>query len=127
MICPWCVADGRAGKQGASFNCVDGLIESGVSQEVVEEVELRTPGIVSWQDLLWVGCCSDACAYYGDVPENEIKGLDEAGVQKLADETGFPIGHLRDYVSWYQPGGSPAFYKFVCRHCGAVRYRGDAG
>ena len=47
------------------------------------------------------------------------------GLAALSTESGFTIEDLREIVKYYEPRGSPAFYKFVCRHCSRVKYDGD--
>lgn len=46
-------------------------------------------------------------------------------MNRLAADSGFPLDVLHEVIPHYEPGGSPAFYKFVCRHCGGIRYNGD--
>ena len=125
-LCPWCIADGSANKKlGASFVDDYPLASAGVSQSAIEEVSLRTPGFISWQQEEWLSCCNDACEFHGDAPVEELRGLDEDGLRQLSMDTGFLIEDLREIVAYYVPKGSPAFYKFVCRHCGKVKYAGD--
>ena len=101
------------------------LRSAGLQSEIIREITRRTPGYISWQQDCWVACCNDACEFHGDAPANEILGLDDEGLGALSTETGFSIADLVEIVRHYEPGGSPAFYKFVCRHCGRVKYNGD--
>ncbi len=125
-VCPWCIADGSlAVKFDASLNDDHPLVSAGLPSSIVEEVTARTPGYVSWQQDSWMSCCGDACEFHGDAPQGELQALDDAGLQRLADDSGFPLDALRTILPGYQPSGSPAFYKFVCRHCQGIRYNGD--
>lgn len=49
-LCPWCIADGKAATQlDASFADSYPLFQAAIREEVIEEVSLRTPGYISWQ------------------------------------------------------------------------------
>ncbi len=49
-VCPWCIADGSAATRlRASFSDELALARQGVPNAVIDEVRLRTPGYVSWQ------------------------------------------------------------------------------
>lgn len=125
-VCPWCIADGSlAAKFDASLIDDHSLQSAGLPSAVVEEVTARTPGYVSWQQSSWMSCCGDACEFHGDAPRAELQALDDVGLQRLANDSGVPVATLRKILSGYQPGGSPAFYKFVCRHCRETRYNVD--
>jgi uncharacterized protein CbrC (UPF0167 family) len=42
------------------------------------------------------------------------------------EKIGLEIGeHGRDFIKYYERGGDPAIYKFVCRHCGEVKLYTD--
>jgi uncharacterized protein len=125
-VCPWCIADGTVAKRfDATLNDNHSLLLAGLPIEIVEEVTSRTPGYVSWQGESWIACCNDACEFHGDAPPEELHALDEKGRIALSDDSGFSVDDLADILAHYEPGGSPAFYKFICRRCGAKRYRGD--
>ena len=125
-VCPWCIADGSLHRQfDATLNDDHPLSSANLAEEVIVEITCATPGYVSWQQDRWMTCCNDACEFHGDAPQGEIRGLDEAALAVLSEETLFPVDVLRDLQPTYESGGSPAFYKFVCRHCGVVKYNGD--
>ena len=125
-VCPWCIADGSLNhKFGATLADDHYLRAAGISDAIVEEVTCRTPGYICWQSENWLTCCDDACEFHGDAPCDELRGLDDAGLSSLSEESGFLVSDLRDMIKDYEPGGSPAFYKFVCRHCRRTRYCGD--
>ena len=129
FICPWCIADGSAARKlEAMFSDADPLAQAGVPDEVIEEVTKRTPGYNSWQQEVWLSCCNDACEFHGDAPRNELHALQGEALAKTLTAWNW---RERDCQRWpqfaqqYQPGGNPAVYKFVCRHCGAVKYAVD--
>jgi uncharacterized protein CbrC (UPF0167 family) len=125
-LCPWCIADGSAHeKLGVEFSDSWPLEKANVPQHVIEQVSFRTPGYLSWQQENWLACCNDACEYHGDAPAAELQALDSDGLINLSRDTGFSVEDLIEIVKHYQPKGSPAFYKFVCRHCRTVRYSAD--
>ena len=125
-VCPWCISSGAvAEKFDADFVDSHPLAQAGIADAIIEEVSLRTPGYTSWQQESWLSCCSDACEFHGDATKEELAALDAEGLKRLSDTTGFPVEHLPDILKFYEPKGSPAFYRFVCRHCSIVRYHGD--
>jgi len=125
-VCPWCISDGSLeSKYDASLSDGHPLRSAGLPDETIREVTRRTPGYVSWQQDCWITCCNDACEFHGDAPAAEIRSLDEKGLVALSAESGFNIEDLREMVPCYERGGSPAFYKFVCRHCARAKYNGD--
>ncbi|MEH6459938.1 CbrC family protein [Chitinimonas sp. JJ19] len=125
-ICPWCIADGSASaKFDASFADDYPLIAAGIQMHVVEEVACRTPGYVSWQQDSWLVHCGDACEYHGDASREDICNVSEntkaawMAEYKLDDEDWHQI------TDSYTPGGDPAIYKFVCRHCRQILFGWD--
>lgn len=120
-LCPWCIADGSAAANlGASFADDWALVRAGVAREIVEEVNLRTPGFVSWQSEEWLSHCGDACAFHGDISKAELVGLSGAVVGPVRQAHGMSDQEWQDLVGGYEPGGDPALYKFVCLHCGSI-------
>ena len=125
-ICPWCIADGKAAEKfSASFVDDHPLLEAELPEAVVDEVHLRTPGYVSWQQEQWLAHCGDACEFHGD-----------ASVEDVANASSDTMAHWlatyeqveegwRQATTGYQPGGDSALYKFVCRHCRRVLFGWD--
>jgi uncharacterized protein len=125
-ICPWCIADGSAAaKLDASFSDAHPLIAAGMGEPIVEEVNLRTPGYISWQQDEWLTHCNDACEFHGDATTIDVR---EASAQTKAC---WLAAYKQDDAGWewatkeYQPGGDSALYKFRCRHCGLVLFGWD--
>ena len=125
-ICPWCIADGTAhAKFDATFVDDWPLQRADLPDSVVAEVTQRTPGYTSWQQEEWLSCCGDACEFHGDAPQAEIRALDARGFERLVPRPAFKFDEAPGFLRNYEPGGSPAFYKFVCRRCGGVQYGWD--
>jgi len=126
VICPFCIADGSAAEKfQATFSDAHPLAEAGVPEQVIDEVTKRTPGYVSWQQDVWLVCCGDACEFHGDAPKAELGGLDDETLEELLSDIEWDESEWDEFVTHYEPGGDPAFYKFVCRHCKRPRYGMD--
>jgi uncharacterized protein len=123
-ICPWCITDGSAAEKfGASFNdCGD---SSNIPQEIVKEILERTPGYESWQGNIWIYHCNDGCEFHGDLSGQEAKNLDEKTIQNFCFENGLGEADRKEIIQYYEKGGNPAIYKFVCRHCGEIKLYTD--
>lgn len=93
--------------------------------QAADEIARRTPGFTGWQQEQWLSCCGDACEYYGDAPETEVRSLSAEDVMRIATETGYPADFVASFVRTYEVGGNPCLHKFVCRHCRAAHYAID--
>ena len=120
-LCPWCIFDGSAARNlGASFSDSYPLLQAGVAESIVEEVNLRTPGYISWQQEWWLAHCDDACEFHGDATVQDVSHASQETKHHWISE------YKQNEEGWdiatrgYQPGGSSALYKFVCRHCKQV-------
>jgi uncharacterized protein len=125
-LCPWCIANGdAASKLDASFADAYPLDRAGLSDEIIEEINLRTPGYVSWQQESWLSHCGDACEFHGDASIKDVEAASDSTKQYWLNE------YKQDEEGWkmategYEPGGSSALYKFVCRHCNQVLFGWD--
>ncbi|MBD5780966.1 CbrC family protein [Pelagicoccus sp. NFK12] len=125
-LCPWCIADGSAAaKFNAIFSDSHPLSENGISKEIIEEVTTKTPGFDSWQQEVWLSCCDDACEFHGDVSKAEMKAMTKEQIQKAFEDDGLGdeiVGRIKE---GYEPGGSPAIYKWRCKHCGDIKHYAD--
>lgn len=125
-LCPWCIADGSAAaKLGASFADSYPLQKAGVPETIVEEVSLRTPSYVSWQQESWLAHCNDACEFHGDAPAIEVANASEETLHQWQIEYNLTEKEWRQITDGYVPGGDSALYKFVCRHCKLVLFGWD--
>jgi uncharacterized protein CbrC (UPF0167 family) len=125
-ICPWCIADGSAAKKFQGLFCDDSpLAEAGLSEEIIDEVSHRTPGFNSWQQEVWLSCCTDACEFHGDASLEDIKGMNIDAFQKAFHGAKVSESDFNEFKRHYQPGENPAIYKWVCRHCRKIIYYAD--
>lgn len=127
-VCPWCVADGSAAKR---FRGVFVTLEGDVPPEVEEAVTCRTPGISSWQDLMWPVCCGDACVFKGQAQHEELtRTWPRAGEALIAayEAAGGWLGtsSAGEFLELFKSERDPAAYAFECRQCGAWRVEWDA-
>lgn len=125
-LCPWCIADGSAAsKLDASFGELSGKHRAAVPEAVASEVNLRTPGYVSWQGEFWLSHCGDACEFHGDASPEDVAAATAETKKAWSEE------YEQDEAGWlsatagYRPAGNPALYKFVCRHCRQVLFGWD--
>ncbi|OWQ47909.1 hypothetical protein CDL60_04760 [Roseateles noduli] len=125
-LCPWCIADGSAASRlGVDFGHTHDLMTAGIAREVIEAVELRTPGFFSWQNQSWLPHCDDACAFMGDASLEDVVEASDETRETLKREYAMADDDWAHLIARYTPGGNPAFYEFVCRHCGFVRLGWD--
>lgn len=125
-ICPWCIASGDAAqKYRGSFSDDHPLVQAGLSEDVVREVTQRTPGYNSWQQEVWLTHCNDACEFHGDTEPAELRAIGWEAASDLFDDGGLDATSWAEFTRYYEKGGDPAVYKFVCRHCRKTLYGMD--
>lgn len=125
-LCPWCISTGAAAERfEASFADAHPLLQALVPALVVNEVHLRTPGYLTWQQEQWLSHCGDACEFHGDASVKDVASAStETTAHWLAAYNQTEEGWLR-VTAGYSPGGDSALYKFVCRHCSLVMFAWD--
>jgi uncharacterized protein CbrC (UPF0167 family) len=119
-LCPWCIADGTAAKRfGARFN--DTGSTDGITDQVREEVESRTPGYSAWQEEQWLACCGDAAAFLGLAGAVELKrdfpDAIPAVKTYLRDEYSLSKDEMEEFFSALSKEDMPTAYIFRCLHC----------
>ena len=125
-LCPWCIADGSAAaKLAASFADSIPLSRAGIPAEVIEEINLRTPGYSCWQQEEWLAHCADACEFHGDATVSDVANASEQTKQAWMAEYSQNEEGWRWVTEGYCPKGDSALYKFKCRHCNAVLFGWD--
>lgn len=122
IICPWCLADGSAYRiYKATF--VDPKAIGGygkwdqVSQEIVDEIVFRTPGVDSWQAVYWFTHCNDAAAYLGPVGYEELLAYGNDAVNAIKETSDTTDDEWNSYFESLDRRGSPTAYLFQCLHC----------
>ena len=126
FICPWCISNGEAStKFDGMFSDDYPLVDAGISESIINEVTRKTPGYNSWQQEEWQSHCDDACEFHGDATKKELEELKDTQLSE------FLAVQLVDQNTWenildaYEPGGNPAIYKFICKHCNKLIYTMD--
>ena len=123
FVCEACLVSGRLAERGLRTNEGD----VGPAPERSDELEYRTPSLVTWQDFAWPVHCSDFCRFEREVGRRE---LDELGD---GDGETFFRAHLHQTLRDFDFGAedlparapssrtesnSPAVYLFRCVECG---------
>ncbi len=125
-LCPWCIADGTAAEKfDATFTDTESLFYAKLPAEVVENVASRTPGFTAWQSEQWPSCCNDACAFLGDAQRTDLESMGSTAHQVLVTGWKLTEEDFADMIENYEPGGSPALYKFQCLHCHTNHFYAD--
>ncbi len=125
-ICPWCIADGSASKKfNGMFSDDYPLVKAGISKKIISEVCTRTPGYNSWQQDEWQHHCNDACEFHGDAHKQELLSLEGDNLTQFLSKEMIKADAWKSILDHYERGGSPAIYKFKCRHCPVVIYTMD--
>ncbi len=125
-VCPWCIADGTvADKWQASFNEVDPRSPCDASAK--SEVECRTPGFLTWQDLWIPVCCGMPTEFLGDAGWDELSGAWTGAVSSLLAEgcPGENESERSEFLRSLRAGGNPGAYVFRCLSCAALVGRWD--
>ena len=112
-ICPWCVVSGEACKKFEGFyNEVEK--RAGISEDIIDNIELRTPGLVTFQDQLWPVHCRDGCQFLGHFFSDDLPKVDKNFLDKFLEENGISESELLELEN-----SEPHYYvyKFSCLHC----------
>jgi uncharacterized protein len=125
-LCPWCVADGSAAaKLDVEFTEGRGLFRANVPREIIDSVLKQTPGYFCWQSQQWQAHCNDACVFHGDATVEDVANAPKETIEAWKTEYDMKGDDWNNLTDGYEPKGHSAFYKFVCRHCSAVRFSWD--
>lgn len=138
FVCERCLFDGKLRDADLSTNEGDvGALRRQLDQlpaperdrlvrERTDELERRTPHLVTWQDLSWPACCGDYARFEGEVGRAELTAL--AGGEdpwpwllahvRDAEEVGFSAEDLAPQASRPGKQWSLVVYHFACTVCG---------
>lgn len=122
VICVHCITSGKAGKEHDIFFNNQYPITF-LDDNKIEEINLRTPSILSWQEISWLEHCNDFCAYIGNFNWVEILHLEEELQNDLtleAAEYDLEIADFKNALNTYIFG-----HLFQCLHCGKHRLTTD--
>lgn len=112
-------------KYDADFADCYSLLRDGVARAIVDEVTKRTPGYFCCQNQQRQAHCGGACTYHGDATAHDVAGATQDTIEAWKAEYQMTGDDWAMFASDYEPKGHAAFYKFVCRHCNAVRLSWD--
>lgn len=108
-LCPWCIADGSAAKMfDAEFND----LTDDLPEEILQEINERTPEFFTWQQSVWLTHCNDAAVFVGSPGWDELQTMPD--VQELLLQEGIPAEFLHLIGT---NNSSLSAYVFQCRHC----------
>lgn len=122
QICPWCIADGTAAaKFDAAFSDTAPWVPEGLPQDVVEEIEQRTPGFESWQGAHWLFHCNDGAAFISRVGGKELSTHPDAleMIRQECADSGWDAEQTDAYLDAMHADGEVTGYLFRCIQCGA--------
>lgn len=123
-ICLDCIANGEAArKYEACFTESDTDLQN-ISAELINELEYRTPGYISWQGNYWLSHCNDICEFHGDFSKEDLNQLPQETLNEIKNYMNCTDVELAELVRCYNPRKgdmNPALYKFKCRHCDKIR------
>lgn len=117
-ICVFCISNGKVAKEKEVFfnNACPTTFEE---EEKINELNLRTPGIFSWQEIEWPEHCHDFCVYLRDVKWMDIAYLEDElkeALEEAAQLHNTTVDELKNELDSYMDG-----HLFQCLHCGTYR------
>ena len=103
-------------------------------KELTIELTQRTPGLQTWQELVWPAHCGDYCTFEEELGQPEIAELAGDVEPKVwfADNVPNAREEIWDFVRWNSAREHPTesydftVYCFSCRKCGGKLLRWDA-
>ncbi|GAA1677085.1 CbrC family protein [Kribbella yunnanensis] len=120
QVCPWCIADGTAADAlDISFTDIQPITSSGIPPEVLDEIELRTPGFTGWQQERWMFHCDDGAAYLGTAGTEALRQHSAAikAIEAEGRESGWSDDDISSYINSLSRDAPPTAYLFQCLHC----------
>lgn len=126
LVCPWCIANGRAAESGCSFNDATIYPYSDTTPQMspadAELVEKRTPGYTTWQGNRWLMCCGRACIYLGEAENtDELRGRFAQAIPSLFAEDDLDSTEQEEVINQVVRGAGPCCaYIFSGQVCEAL-------
>lgn len=123
VLCPWCIADGSAHRTlDAIFH--DTSFPDGTSEEVMAEIEERTPGFAVFNPFEWPCCCGLPMAYVEPAGIAEIRArhytLEGSLMGTIVHDFGISGGAARTFMEYLRRDESPCVQVFHCLTCDTV-------
>lgn len=121
--CPWCIADGRAHEAlDAVFHDVS--FPDGTREDVMAEIEERTPGFALFDPFEWPSCCDLPMAFLEPAGIAEIRArhhtLEGQLMGVIVHDLGISGGAARDFMESLRRDESPCVQVFHCLTCDTV-------
>lgn len=113
VLCPKCIASGKAAKKFDGKFVDDTVLSSAIPQEYKKELCCRTPSYSGWQQELWPDHCGDFCEFVAYVGWKEIEEMGLEDSISFAPESEGYSEHKEDIVR----EGSYQGYLFRCLNC----------
>jgi uncharacterized protein CbrC (UPF0167 family) len=138
FVCEPCLVTGRLAHYGLSTNTgapaalrlqlvhLPEVVRERLVRGRTEELEHRTPRLVTWQDLIWPACCGDYVRFEGEVGREELARLAGGGdawrwfLDHVLEsrQVSFTAEALPPHASRPAEQWSLAVYHFRCTSCG---------
>ncbi|MBK8205656.1 MAG: CbrC family protein [Planctomycetes bacterium] len=117
VICPWCVADGKAAiKLNAEFTD-PGASEAVSDRRFSEELACRTPAYTSFQGPYWPAHCGDYCCFVDYVGGDELRKLSSEVRDSLFEDLSSTFENMEEAMEALHREGSAVGYLFRCLKC----------
>lgn len=130
-ICPWCIASGEAHEKfdieftSINYSVDEEDVECICSEEIFNEVFHRTPGFSSFQEADWQCNCNDLCEFHGIATVGDFRKISEKETERLYRVTYLDETELNELKKGDENEEQTYFFKFICRHCGEIRFMMD--
>ncbi len=115
FICPWCIADGKLAKKykvGAHRIDMD-TAQSVTDTKALEEVQMRTPGFIGWQQERWLVHCHSPAAFLGRFGWEDIEKI----ISDIEFVDSDPKSQDVAVLKTLEAGGAHTCYLFKCIKC----------
>jgi uncharacterized protein CbrC (UPF0167 family) len=121
FVCEQCLAAGHIAEGGFQTN--EG--EPGPPPDRRDELEHRTPGLVTWQDIDWPAHCGDYCRFEREVGQEELEAISDGSGYEFLQRHLHPDQRHTIEWDWVPQRGpssreelnSPSVYFFRCLVC----------
>jgi uncharacterized protein CbrC (UPF0167 family) len=138
-ICPECIANGAAAAkfEGTFIETADEARAAVPDPAKQQELLERTPGLNSWNPLIWLAHCDDYCAFvtYAKIEQLEEMGIADEVLEEFQDSIGawetadgtqeYMYGPTEDMREFLSEHGGLEGVLFQCLHCGKYRLNVD--
>ena len=127
-LCPWCISSGEAAdKYDGTFTSFGLHIPEydDITESVFEEISSKTPGFSSFQEADWQFHCNDGCEFHGLATVGDFKKISEEEIERLQQVSYLSRTEIDELGQGDDSTTLDYFFKFVCRHCGEMKFLMD--